>query len=982
VERIISKLIEKFSKYHRLVLLVFMLVTISLVFVAKKITINSDLMALLPDKNPSVKSLKKVINSFGGEGYFIVVLEYAHPFKPAGLKLIISKRHIIKADKILKRWDSFPFRPEPPAAYIKKLNDVAKYLNDQKKVIETLKRSGFSEKDTAYYNRLLNRTNSSLSFINDENKRVISYISSQAYKKLKKNEDADPVVAFIKEAKKRIDEIEKSFDELIKDMERLYSKPDVLKTSADKIAKNLAPLKKEKIIKYVDHKYPVKWIKDRLMLLMDLEDLNEVYFRIRNVRKKNTSILSDSEDDLTFSDIAEKYDVSGFSDNDSANKNKKEKKYKYFISPTGDVLLLLIKPSDLSSSLSYCMQLHSKVDNIIKNLNLKKINPNISYGYTGRYEKKIDDAKTINEDIKSTSFITFGIMGIIILILFRRLGAVLLVFLSLASGIIWAIAFLYLTIGYLNIITAFLIAILSGLGIDFNIHFLYRYYEERRNNKDMATSLAIVYKKTLPAIIASCTTTAIAFLCLVISPFKGFSHFGLTIAVGLVFILMSIVILFPTLIYLIEKMMPYKPKLSTYNMGEKKKFPAKFTVLFVGVALTVFSIFSNTSFDFNMNTMRNEKSPSIILDDMITRYFRVALWPAIGYTKSTAELDSLQNRLRVIKKSSDDFLIDNQIFSSMDFLRSGRAAKPVFASKLDNYAITFASFQSIRSFYPANQDAKFAVIEKIRYELTNKKWISKIKDKKLLKRIEDIKKYLDVKRINSISEVHPVLKQRFINPDNPGTFFFYIYPKEEISMSEITSISRYAKDLTIFMSKSKKKDNVITSETIIFSEIIRIVKRDAIPIVLLTLFSIFAILLLDLRKISAVFYVLLPLIVGIIWILGIMRIFKVPFTYFNIAIVPTLIGIGIDDGIHLYHRFKEEKYTNLLGVIKTTGMAMFFTSFTTAIGFGSLIFAKFKGLRSIGWLALIGITTTFVVTVTVLPALLQIIFDKKNKKNV
>jgi len=119
--------------------------------------------------------------------------------------------------------------------------------------------------------------------------------------------------------------------------------------------------------------------------------------------------------------------------------------------------------------------------------------------------------------------------------------------------------------------------------------------------------------------------------------------------------------------------------------------------------------------------------------------------------------------------------------------------------------------------------------------------------------------------------------------------------------------------------------------------------------------------------------VVLPLAVGIIWMFGIMYIFGLKFNFLNIIVIPIIIGIGIDNGIHIYHRYEKEGFGSLLFVLKETGFAVFLCTITTIAGFGSLLIAHSTGLRSIGLLAVIGISSTFIVAIVLLPALIQFV---------
>ena len=92
----------------------------------------------------------------------------------------------------------------------------------------------------------------------------------------------------------------------------------------------------------------------------------------------------------------------------------------------------------------------------------------------------------------------------------------------------------------------------------------------------------------------------------------------------------------------------------------------------------------------------------------------------------------------------------------------------------------------------------------------------------------------------------------------------------------------------------------------------------------------------------------------------------------NIAVVPLIIGMGIDYGVHIVHRFTVENED--IGVVfRYTGKGLLLSALTTMIGFGSLgLIGSFTGIASIGSILFLGITTCIVAALTLTPALLSL----------
>ena len=88
--------------------------------------------------------------------------------------------------------------------------------------------------------------------------------------------------------------------------------------------------------------------------------------------------------------------------------------------------------------------------------------------------------------------------------------------------------------------------------------------------------------------------------------------------------------------------------------------------------------------------------------------------------------------------------------------------------------------------------------------------------------------------------------------------------------------------------------------------------------VLLTFGVVFVIVLLDFRNLKETLLVLTPLLLGVLWMVGAMFVFGMKLNFFNMVVLPSAIGIGVDHGVHIYHRYKEEGPNSLLHVLRNT----------------------------------------------------------------
>jgi len=130
------------------------------------------------------------------------------------------------------------------------------------------------------------------------------------------------------------------------------------------------------------------------------------------------------------------------------------------------------------------------------------------------------------------------------------------------------------------------------------------------------------------------------------------------------------------------------------------------------------------------------------------------------------------------------------------------------------------------------------------------------------------------------------------------------------------------------------------------------------------------IVLADLRSIRGTVLAMVPLVIGLVWTIGITGMIGLPFNLLSVMAIPLIVGIGIDDGVHIYHRIRKER--TLAPALAHSGKAVILTSLTTGIGFGSLMLSIHPGLYSLGLVTTIGIAACLVLSLFLLPALVTI----------
>lgn len=196
---------------------------------------------------------------------------------------------------------------------------------------------------------------------------------------------------------------------------------------------------------------------------------------------------------------------------------------------------------------------------------------------------------------------------------------------------------------------------------------------------------------------------------------------------------------------------------------------------------------------------------------------------------------------------------------------------------------------------------------------------------------------------------------------NDGSLLVMAYPKENIWVTE---------HMKAFVDAMRSIDPMVTGTPIQVYES-SILMRDAFTqIGLLSVAAVALMVFLDFLSITALFFVMGPLLLGVFWMMCIMGQFDLHLNLANFFAIPILIGIGVDNAVHFYHRFEETG--DVESTMYTTGTTLTLTALTTCIGFGSLIFASHKGLASFGALMALGTAACWFSCVIVLPAMLKL----------
>ena len=107
-------------------------------------------------------------------------------------------------------------------------------------------------------------------------------------------------------------------------------------------------------------------------------------------------------------------------------------------------------------------------------------------------------------------------------------------------------------------------------------------------------------------------------------------------------------------------------------------------------------------------------------------------------------------------------------------------------------------------------------------------------------------------------------------------------------------------------------------------------------------------------------------------LLAVMELMGEPLNFANTIVMPLIVGLGVDSGVHAVHRWRQQPSGKPAGLAGGTGRAIGITTLTTVVGFACMMTAEHRGIRSLGLVMSIGLAATWLASVTLLPAVLRV----------
>jgi uncharacterized protein len=747
-----------------------------------------------------------------------------------------------------------------------------------------------------------------------------------------------------------------------------YSNILVLASSADRIrnieflTKLEEEIKGDSRIRFIDFDRDVSYLEERGILFLPLEELEEIESEV----KKN--LAGGVENALSFGfgedekEKDEKESVPKLTDEDFDKFSRKVEEYKkkynvrrYFETEGGAIVAMKVRPSGSDTSVSQTKELVDYLEKKVGELNPAAYGLEVEVG--GFFRNKIKEMESIYNDIFSTLALCVILLSITIIYYFRSLRSLFVIFFPLSAGVITAATVMQYFLGDFNIISAFSFAILYGLGIDSGIHLLSRYGEEKEKGLPPYLAMASCYRNLISAVFSGALTTAIAFFSLYFIQFKGFSDFGLAAAIGVVTSFIAITVFFPAFVFFNEKIVPLKIRTRKITiLPVIYSFLSKKPAILVGslILLTASSLIAfyyvEVEYNFDKLSFPNKYDP----DSLSMRYVK-------GIKK---------NKTDEISTGLPSYILTDSIEETEDVSETLKKIK-----KEQPFSIRFKDFFSVFSFIPSEQQEKLRVVRRIRRMINNK--INLFDEDVIIRYREELEPILSVD-----SEIEIDLMPEWIVDglaEKDGTSGRFIILALAGNKSDVKDVLRIKEEYGTI--KGELKDYEMLGSYMLLGDMKDVIEKHVPLAILFAFMAVLFVMMFLYKSLKKSLVVIMPLAAGISWMILVSFVSGLKMNIFNMVVIPTVVGIGIDSAIHIYHRYKNEGSDNMDTTLKNTGGAVLFSSLTTFVGFASIAFAHHRGLNSIGIVASIGIVTVTIANLIFFPAFLKFFEVKKPTDN-
>jgi predicted RND superfamily exporter protein len=539
----------------------------------------------------------------------------------------------------------------------------------------------------------------------------------------------------------------------------------------------------------------------------------------------------------------------------------------------------------------------------------------------------------VRDDLKRAAVLGGLLVCVALLIMFRGARAFAVLLGPIVVSVLWSLGIVGLVHPNLNLISASVLALLLGLGVDFGVHVLMKYGAFRHAGSAPRDALQRSMETLLGPMTVAAVTTGTAFAALSAARFRGFAEMGPLGALGISLAFLAFVLLVPPLVLMLHRISPerHSPLRLAPRVPRRRKPAIATFVTFGGIAIAVaLGLFgaSHLELERDFRSLRPEEI------DHGVRYG-----------------DALHGTLRTAVFIMAD-----------DPEELERVADEIRASETREQDDTRFEVVTPRSFTPPEQEDRLALIARLRdaSERAEKRASNESAD-----RIREIEPYLDIREPISASDLPAWARGSFAEKD--GTFGRLGIWYAGGSTSDVGAMEQLAHEIQ--QRRERHPDVRFASTPALLGEVVPGLKRDGPVVIGLALLALLLTTLLVARSIRRTLVVGATIAMAAGVCAGLVPLLDLKIDLYNMLVFPVAFGVGVDGAIYLAWLYDREGTD--LSRPNTTARAVLGSTLTDAAAFGALGTALYPGLVSVSKVALVALGSALVANLVWLPAAFQ-----------
>lgn len=623
----------------------------------------------------------------------------------------------------------------------------------------------------------------------------------------------------------------------------------------------------------------------------------------------------------------------------------------FLVHPDKTSLTLVLRPSGTSLGVGESRALMDRLHKVVAAHDSELTQKHLRVGWGGTFPLFIAEYEAIIGDVAGTAVLVVVLVLASILLFFRDLRSTVSLGIAILTAVVVTFGLTWLVIGYLNTQTAFLGAIVVGNGINYGLIYLARVKQLRARGEALSPSCVEGAVTTARATLLASAATSVSFGVLIIAANRGFRHFGFIGGIGMLLCWVFTFALVPALLSIFEKLRG-APGVRPGPSGEKLVSPLR---AFFAKPRAIVSVFGALALLAGFSFLRQLKAGAM-----------------------ERNLDNLSNELKGRKTLTDDNQRANEalgksLAGSIALLDSRDDADEfcaVIRQRMQEapYNQLIDGCDTISSVVPAKQPEKLALLREIVAELPDS-LLTKITDPAQRERLRTVRDELAGQRAVTAEQAPPGLLDRFRERD--GTLgriaAVTAKPAAKLEIAEnLQAFVQAARDVPV---GGKLYD--ATGDKVIFADLLKDIEVEGPRTTFLSFAGVLLLVFIFFRNLRTSLEVVGSLTIGVILMCGVAAALGLKINFFNFIVFPITFGIAVDYGANVAARVRERS-GDVIASLAEVGPAVALCSWTSIVGYGTLLYSLNRALRSFGWYAMVGEVTTIVTALVLLPALLEL----------